>query len=278
MGIRIKNWDSFQHYRDRNPPWIKLHRRLLNDREFFSLDGDCVKTLVLLWMLAAETTGGELPAIEDIAFRLRLDSKVLACQISKLNHWLIVDASDMLAECKQIESKVEQSAPSETETETETEDLTSTLSGGGTCTDRSFSLENTQSSKPIVFTSERSRDVKQKREAKGSATWAAYSESYKMRYGNAPTRNAKTSSLCVKLVDALGIEDAPRVASYYPTSNYGYYVSRGHPLDACLADCQKLLTELNTGNRTTQHAARETDRIQEQGEVWRRIIEKRGTE
>lgn len=119
MGIRIKNWENFQHYRDRNPPWIKLHRRLLNDREFFNLDGDCVKTLVLLWMLAAETTGGELPAIEDIAFRLRLDSKVLACQITKLNHWLIADASDMLADCLQDESKVVQSAPSETERETE---------------------------------------------------------------------------------------------------------------------------------------------------------------
>ena len=119
--IKIKNWDSFQHYRDRNPPWIKLHRRLLNDREFFSLDGDCVKTLVLLWMLAAETKDGELPSIEDIAFRLRLDSKVLASQISKLNHWLIVDDSDMLADCTRHGSKVEQSAPSETETERETE-------------------------------------------------------------------------------------------------------------------------------------------------------------
>ena len=112
MIIKIKNWDEFQHYKDRNPPWIKLHRRLLNDRQFFNLDGECVKTLVLLWMLAAETQTGELPAIDDIAFRLRIDSSVLAYQISKLSHWLIVDDSELLAERKQDASDCVQSAPS----------------------------------------------------------------------------------------------------------------------------------------------------------------------
>jgi hypothetical protein len=119
MSIRIKNWDEFQHYKDRNPPWIKLHRRLLNDRQFFSLDGDCVKTLVLLWMLAADTKDGTLPPIEDIAFRLRLDSGLLACQISKLNHWVILDDSDMLAD------RYHGAIP-ETETETERESETKT--------------------------------------------------------------------------------------------------------------------------------------------------------
>jgi hypothetical protein len=28
--LRVKNWSEFQHYKDRNPPWIKLHRTLLD--------------------------------------------------------------------------------------------------------------------------------------------------------------------------------------------------------------------------------------------------------
>jgi hypothetical protein len=28
--IQIKNWDRFQHYKDRDPPWIKLYRDLLS--------------------------------------------------------------------------------------------------------------------------------------------------------------------------------------------------------------------------------------------------------
>jgi hypothetical protein len=37
MKLIPKNWGKFQHYKDRCPPWIKLHRDLLNDREFLHL-------------------------------------------------------------------------------------------------------------------------------------------------------------------------------------------------------------------------------------------------
>ena len=29
MKYRVKEWDTYQHYKDRNPPWIKLHFALL---------------------------------------------------------------------------------------------------------------------------------------------------------------------------------------------------------------------------------------------------------
>jgi hypothetical protein len=35
--LTIKNWSEFQHYKDRNPPWIKLHRALLDDYAFAAL-------------------------------------------------------------------------------------------------------------------------------------------------------------------------------------------------------------------------------------------------
>jgi hypothetical protein len=74
MTLRIKNWHEFQHYKDRCPPWIKLHRKLLDDRDFFILSGECAKTLILLWLLASEdeSLNGSLPPIKKIAFRLRL--------------------------------------------------------------------------------------------------------------------------------------------------------------------------------------------------------------
>lgn len=27
--FKVRNWEQFQHYKDRNPPWIKLHFALL---------------------------------------------------------------------------------------------------------------------------------------------------------------------------------------------------------------------------------------------------------
>ena len=56
----VKNWDEFQHYKDRNPPWIKLHNHLLDDYEFECL-GDAAKGhLLCIWMLASRTKN-EMP-------------------------------------------------------------------------------------------------------------------------------------------------------------------------------------------------------------------------
>ena len=113
--MRIKNWENFQHYKSGRgaPPWIKLYRGLLNDKEWHLLDASAAKFLVSVWILAAEYDG-MLPDIETIAFRLRCDSKVIAKHIKACSHWIIADSDAMLATCYQ-------SATPETETETYTE-------------------------------------------------------------------------------------------------------------------------------------------------------------
>jgi len=113
--MKIKNWEDFQHYKDRRPPWIKLYRELLDDKNWFSLSGDDAKTLVMLWIIAAEDKNmvGELPSVEDLAFRLRKSLEETKSTILRLNHWLEHDASDLLADGLQV-------AIPETETETET--------------------------------------------------------------------------------------------------------------------------------------------------------------
>lgn len=54
---RIKNWTEFQHYRDRNPPWIKLHVALLDDYEFNSLPDVSKGHLMMLWLFASKNDG-----------------------------------------------------------------------------------------------------------------------------------------------------------------------------------------------------------------------------
>ncbi len=36
MNYRIKNWDKFQHFKNRRPPWIKLHREILDQPGVFA--------------------------------------------------------------------------------------------------------------------------------------------------------------------------------------------------------------------------------------------------
>ena len=111
--MRIKNWNRFQHFRDRKPPWVKLYRDLLDDREWHNLDPKAAKMLVMLWLLASEDEG-RLPDPETIAFRLRLSVQQVKHDISRLYHWLEQD------DIKPISGGY-QDDPLETERETETE-------------------------------------------------------------------------------------------------------------------------------------------------------------
>ena len=52
--LQVKNWEKFQHYKDRTPPWIKLHRDLLNDYNFSCLQDASKLHLMLIWLLASQ--------------------------------------------------------------------------------------------------------------------------------------------------------------------------------------------------------------------------------
>lgn len=52
-----KGWDTFQHYKRRNPPWIKLHRSLLDDYHFCQMSEKSRLHLILLWLYASQNNG-----------------------------------------------------------------------------------------------------------------------------------------------------------------------------------------------------------------------------
>jgi hypothetical protein len=110
--MRIKDWNKFQHFKDRRPPWIKLYREILDDPEWHELDPASAKVLVMIWLIASEEMG-ELPTIKKLAFRLRLTEKQVEIHCSKLSHWLIQDDINVISDQYQLD------AP-ETEEETET--------------------------------------------------------------------------------------------------------------------------------------------------------------
>lgn len=55
--LKVKNWEKHQHYKDRSPPWIKLHGSLLSDYEFTCLQDASKLHLIAIWLLARETNG-----------------------------------------------------------------------------------------------------------------------------------------------------------------------------------------------------------------------------
>jgi len=114
MNLVPKNWVVFQHYKNRRPPWIKLHRELLENRDFITLPLASKALAPLLWLLASESSDGIFDATtEELSFRLRMSEKEVESGLKPLiQKGFFLDASTMLAPCLQL-------ATPETETETE---------------------------------------------------------------------------------------------------------------------------------------------------------------
>lgn len=114
--LKVKNFERFQHYKDRNPPWIKLYNDLLDDYAFGCLPDASKWLAVGLWLLASRYEN-KIPADPTwIGRRLNTTEPVdldvlLSAGFIELYH----DASGPLAECSV-------SAMPETEGEREVEE------------------------------------------------------------------------------------------------------------------------------------------------------------
>lgn len=125
--MKVKNWQEFQHYKDRAPPWVKLHKTLLDDYEYQSLPVASRALAPMLWLLASEHASGEIDADpQKIGFRLRLsvqevDDALAPLMAAKFFSPLGKSASTPLAKSTKKLAKVGRAARPETEAETETD-------------------------------------------------------------------------------------------------------------------------------------------------------------
>ena len=128
ITITPKNWSSFQHYKDRKPSWIKLHRDLLDNYEFHCLPVASRALAPCLWLLASEYDGGSIPAAWGmIAFRLRMSEQEVESAVTPLIEKGFFVASTPLADCKQsacLEKEKEKEREKERDRQTPAEPVT----------------------------------------------------------------------------------------------------------------------------------------------------------
>ena len=53
--IVVRNWERFQHYKDRDPVWIKNYTALLHDDDYLNLTPTACALLHRIWLLYAAT-------------------------------------------------------------------------------------------------------------------------------------------------------------------------------------------------------------------------------
>jgi hypothetical protein len=108
--LAVKNFERFQHYKDRNPPWIKLHAAVLDDYEFGRLQDASKMHLMGLWILASKCDN-HIPADPLwIAKRIGANSPVDLEVLVRAGFLMRLQrASDTLDERQQDATRVEES-------------------------------------------------------------------------------------------------------------------------------------------------------------------------
>jgi hypothetical protein len=96
--IVIPNWDRFQHYRDRNPVWIKTYTELMADDNYLNLTGHCRAILHGLWLEYAISR--RQLAHDTAMISRRLNLRVTKTHIEALGHagFIHLSASRPLAQ------------------------------------------------------------------------------------------------------------------------------------------------------------------------------------
>ena len=115
----VKGFEKHQHYKDRNPPWIKLYNDVLDDYEFGALPDASKAHLVAIWLLASRYKN-----------RIPLDAKWIERRINaneSVDLNVLASAGFIIVEqgCSETLADRKQDACLETETETETEKISS---------------------------------------------------------------------------------------------------------------------------------------------------------
>jgi len=80
--IVVPNWREFQHYRDRHPPWIKLHLSLLTDERFNALAPRLQMILIRLWLAYSQNDRGLSAGTSSLS--LRASARVTSKDIKTL--------------------------------------------------------------------------------------------------------------------------------------------------------------------------------------------------
>jgi hypothetical protein len=123
--FRVRNLEEHQHYKNRRPPWVKLHAALLDDYDFLSLQDASKAHAMLLWLVASKLDN-RIPY--DAAYLTKMLGATTEVDLEALlRHRFIEllpeDASEPLAGRSQ-DAMPESEADVEREAETETTSTT----------------------------------------------------------------------------------------------------------------------------------------------------------
>lgn len=105
--MRVRDWRRFQNHKDRKPIWIKLYREEILDRlDIHMLSDNAFRILINLFLIASEDKelDGNLPELDEIAFRLRRDKDKVVSALGELGPFLDQICTNLVPEPDQLDT------------------------------------------------------------------------------------------------------------------------------------------------------------------------------
>jgi len=140
LTFSVKNFERFQHYKDRSPPWIKLYNELLDDYSFGLLPDASKLHLVAIWLLASRSNNCIPHDPNWIARRISATEKV-DLDLLRTSGFIEVQDAGIPPAARKPDADPERETETETETETEGEEEDSSA-GADACSPRIAGRKN----------------------------------------------------------------------------------------------------------------------------------------
>ena len=110
--IHIVNWEKTQHYKHRNPPWIRLYTEITeefdkdgNEKKFHSMPDDAKLTFLMLLCLSSKFVNN-IPYKSDNWLKDRLGIISINLQPLVINGYIEIASKDASTEDSTEDSKV----------------------------------------------------------------------------------------------------------------------------------------------------------------------------
>lgn len=91
--LSVRNWEKFQHYKQRRPPWVKFHVELLDDYELMHLSISSQLVYDRLLLLAARLDNAIPNDAKYVASLIHLPTKIVFAALTDLIDTGFLDVS-----------------------------------------------------------------------------------------------------------------------------------------------------------------------------------------
>lgn len=126
--LAVRNWHKFQHYRERNPVWVKAYVELLDNPDWLALPDAAKGQLFGLWLLAAKRANRIPHDAKSLHVLLGVTGKLYLAELVA-GGWLEeVEASDASKPASSSASKVASKPASKTASKTASTDASTDAS------------------------------------------------------------------------------------------------------------------------------------------------------